>query len=210
MGKSAVIFVERATPATLTELKDALSNSILSVRDPWSIDFRTYRCSIKNLPADVSKLMYSITFHHHGRQTVLIKDNSAMVTTAAAADIPPALVFNGSSTGVPESMDTILSSKLSNIWMQRQLIKGDAGETLILDGLTVRLVNLFSSTGFKGLLIELQADEAGEFETKIAGIEGHLAEIRAKDYKTSSDSLGPDTSNEICDLAYQYVRALEL
>ena len=94
--------------------------------------------------------------------------------------------------------------------MQRQLIKGDAGETLILDGLTVRLVNLFSSTGFKGLLIELQADEAGEFETKIAGIEGHLAEIRAKDYKTSSDSLGPDTSNEICDLAYQYVRALEL
>ncbi|CAI4063600.1 Srb2p SKDI_08G0860 [Saccharomyces kudriavzevii IFO 1802] len=154
--------------------------------------------------------MYSITFHHHARQTVLIKDKSAVVTTAAAADIPPALVFNGSSTGVPESIDTILSSKLSNIWMQRQLIKGDSGETLILDGLTVRLVNLFSSTGFKGLLIELQvADEGGEFDARVAGIEAHLAEIHAKDYKTSSDSMAADSHNDICDLAYQYVCALE-
>ncbi|QID88025.1 mediator of RNA polymerase II transcription subunit [Saccharomyces pastorianus] len=135
-----------------------------------------------------------------------------MVTTAAAADIPPALVFNGSSTGVPESIDSILSSKLSNIWLQRQLIKGDAGETLLMDGLTVRLVNLFSSTGFKGLLIELQAgtsNEAANFEAKIADIEAHLSEIQVKDYKTSSDSLTPDSDNYICDLAYQYVRALE-
>ena len=93
--------------------------------------------------------------------------------------------------------------------MQRQLIKGDAGETLILDGLTVRLVNLFSSTGFKGLLIELQADEEGEFKAKVAGIEACLTGIHAKDYKTSSDSLSPEAQNEICDLAYQYVCALE-
>ena len=93
--------MERATPATLTELKDALSNSILSVRDPWSIDFRTYRCSIKNLPADVSKLMYSITFHHHGRQTVLIKDNSAMVTTAAAPEGHPPLRQSSPSLSCP-------------------------------------------------------------------------------------------------------------
>lgn len=184
------------------------------MQEPWSIDFRTYRCSIKNLPAHISKLMYSITFHHHARQTVLIKDKSAMVTTAAAADIPPALVFNGSSTGVPESIDSILSSKLSNIWLQRQLIKGDAGETLLMDGLTVRLVNLFSSTGFKGLLIELQAGaphEAAVFEAKIADIEAHLSEIHVKDFKTSSDSLTPgsESDNYICDLAYQYVRALE-
>ncbi|CAR29772.1 hypothetical protein ZYGR_0AD04560 [Zygosaccharomyces rouxii] len=212
MKRSAVIFVEKATPGTLTEFKDILSNTLLSLLESWSVEFRTYRCLIKNLPPEASRLMYSITFQHHDRKTILIKNKLAMITTSSPSEVPRDLVDNVSSTNSPEPFDQILSSKLSNIWNQRQIIKGEAGETFETTDTLVRAVNLFSYTGFKGLLIELTSPEdatAEEFNKSVQRMRTMLEGIGAKDVKVSQENLNPSNCDYISDLAYQYTRVLE-
>ncbi|GAV56154.1 hypothetical protein ZYGR_0BA00600 [Zygosaccharomyces rouxii] len=212
MKRSAVIFVEKATPGTLTEFKDILSNTLLSLLEPWSVEFRTYRCLIKNLPPEASRLMYSITFQHHDRKTILIKNKLSMITTSSPSEVPKDLIGNVSSTNSPEPFDQILSSKLSNIWNQRQVIKGEAGETFETTDTLVRAVNLFSYTGFKGLLIELTSPEgatAEEFDKSVQRMRTMLEGIGAKDVKLSQENLNPSNCDYISDLAYQYTRVLE-
>lgn len=207
-----MIFAERASPGTLTEFKDALSDTLLSFLEPWSVDFRTYRCLVKNLPPDASKLMCSITFSHDEKRTVLIKNKLSLITASTPNDIPKALLSNGCCTGAIESIDTILSTKLSNMWTQRQSIKGEAGETFETTDLLVRAINLFSYTGFKGLLIELTSSRdisKDDFEAKVGSIRSLLQGIGMKDTKFSDERLDPSESNYISDLAYQYVRVLE-
>lgn len=207
-----MIFIERASPATLTDLKDALSDSLLAFLETWSVDFKTYRCLIKNLPEGASKLMCSITFSHHEKRNVLIKDKTALVTTSGPNDVPKDLVANLCCGGTPESIDNIFSTRLSNIWTQRQSIKGDAGETFETTGLIVRAVNLFSYTGFKGLLIELSSDENAtneDFRENVERIRNLLLEMGMRDSRISGESLDPSKANYITDLAYQYVRVLE-
>lgn len=180
--------------------------------EPWSIDFKTYRSSIKNLPEGESRLVCSITFSHHEKKTVLIKNKTALVTTSAPQDVPRALVDNLCCGETPDSIDSILVTRLSNIWTQRQSIKGEAGETFETTGLLIRAVNLFSYTGFKGLLIELNSAKNAtteEFRVSVEKVRLLLQEIGMKDVKISGELLNPTKSNYISDLAYQYVRVLE-
>lgn len=207
-----MIYVERASPATLTDFKDALADNLLGILEPWSIDFKTYRCLIKNLPSDASKFMCSITFSHYERRTVLIKNKLALVTTSAPNDVSKGLMANDCCAGTPESIDTILSGRLSNIWTQRQSIKGEAGETFETTKLLVRAVNLFSYTGFKGLVIELHSAEdvtQEEFRKEVDKVRSILGEMGMGDIKISDEQIDPSKKNFISDLAYQYVRVLE-
>lgn len=156
--------------------------------------------------------MYSITFQHHDRKTVLIKNKFSMITTSNPSEVSRDLLDNVASTNSPEPFDQILSSKLSNIWNQRQVIKGEAGETFETTDTLVRAVNLFSYTGFKGLLIELTSPENAtgeEFGKSIQHMQTILEEIGAKDVKISQENLNPFNCNYISDLAYQYTRVLE-
>lgn len=180
--------------------------------EPWYVEFKTYRCLIKNLPIEMSRVMYSVLFSHHEKRTVLLQNNHAIITTSNYNDIPSDLIYNGCSSGTSEPIDNVLSTKLSNIWSQRQGIRGDAGETLKTTDLLIRSVNLFSSTGFKGLLIELESiDDVSpeEFETSTQRIRNILNEIDSKDIKYSNDILNPSKRNDISDLAYQYASVLE-
>lgn len=185
--------------------------------DPWGVEFRTYRSQIKNLPDGISKLLYSITFPHHGKKTVVVKNKMAIVTASQIQDVPSELVESSCSTGYPEPIDQVLGNKLSNVWAQRQLIKGETGEMFETTETIIGGCNLFTSTGFKGLIIEIQdkvgpdGDETTEeaFKEKISGIEDLLRSINVTDYQLTTDCLDPANPNYLCDLAYQYVRVLE-
>lgn len=135
-----------------------------------------------------------------------------MITASSPSEIPRNLQGNVSSTNSPEPFDQILSSKLSNIWNQRQVIKGEAGETFETTDTLVRAVNLFSYTGFKGLLIELTSPEdcsAEDFDKSVQRMQTMLDGIGAKDIRLSQDNLNPSNCDYISDLAYQYTRVLE-
>ena len=130
------------------------------------------------------------------------------------------LIENDCSTGFPESLDTLLGNKLTNMWEQRQMLRGDAGETFRTMTCIIRCINLFSSTGFKGLIIEIESigNETGEiFNNKINDIKDLLKEISITEYQLSQDTLTEQTemnsiesdTDNLCNLAYQYVRVLE-
>ena len=134
-----------------------------------------------------------------------------MVTTSNLNNIPESLFSNGCCGNGPEPIDVILSTKLSNIWSQRQSIKGEAGETFETTDLIVRAVNLFSSAGFKGLLIELTSNEGAsqeEFEQKLENIRSILEGLSMKETRISYEQLDSPKTEYLCDLAYQYVRLL--
>ncbi|CCD23872.1 Srb2p NDAI_0C02120 [Naumovozyma dairenensis CBS 421] len=238
--------MERATPATLTEFKDELSNTLLNILDTWSIDFKTYRSTTSGTSTAIqesnsnSKLMYSITLSHQNNKTVLIKNDTkiAMIMAASKNEIPTELISNGCISDTnPIPIDVLLNNKLSNLWTQRQSIKGTGGETFqTTNKLLIRVINLFSSTGFKGLLIECE-DQSTDgitngsqvfhtnnkitFQEKIQTITNILTKLSTPtsvkapttttttDYKISMDSLNLDHSDYLGDLGYQYVRVLE-
>ncbi|SMN18461.1 similar to Saccharomyces cerevisiae YHR041C SRB2 Subunit of the RNA polymerase II mediator complex [Maudiozyma saulgeensis] len=230
MTSTAVIFIERATPATLTNFKDALANDLLSTEGTWSLEFRTYRTQIKNYSEDSrSKLMYTMNFSHHDENTIIIKNKLGFLLSSDVSisnkitddNRVQNLVENDCSTGFPESFDILLGNKLTNMWEQRQILRGDAGETFKTMNCLIRCINLFSSTGFKGLIIEIEditKDCTNEtFTTRINEIKELLTEITIKEYQISQDTLNDDEINTdsmnqtdyLCNLAYQYVRVLE-
>lgn len=164
------------------------------------------------MPANDSKLMHSITFTHRDNRTVTIKNKSAIITTSGS-NVPEQLTSNGCSTNAPEPFDNLLQTKLSNLWTQRQSIKGDFGSTYRTTELVVRATNVFSYGGFKGLLLELECvDDVSleEFEQRVDHIRTFLKEISIVDMKISMQRMAPTKPNFLCDLAYQYVKALEL
>ncbi|CCF60108.1 hypothetical protein KAFR_0J00400 [Kazachstania africana CBS 2517] len=208
MSSTTVIFIERATLATLSEFKDVLANILLSIGESWSVEVRPYRARISTTESsDFGKLMYSITFPSHDQKTVIIKDQKfALVTTSNVKNVSNDLLENNCTSGFIDSMDSILTNKLSNIWDQRQLIRGESGETFITKlKSTIKAINLFSSTGFKGLLIEIDTTHADEVQE----VKDILKNIGIKDYQICQDSMDETNPNYICDLAYQYVKVLE-
>ncbi|SCV03364.1 LAME_0H09824g1_1 [Lachancea meyersii CBS 8951] len=210
---SAVIFIEKSAPATITDFHDVLSNDLISVKEKWSFEFKTFRLTVKNLPPDSSRLMHSISFSNHGNKTVTIKNKSAVVTSTNTGDIPTSLILNGCSSRFCESFDHLLTSKLSNLWTQRQSIKGDFGSTYQTAELTIRATNVFSYGGFKGLLLELECEgdvQDQDFEQRVVKIRKYLKDIGIEDYKICCESMDPLCKNFTCDLAFQYVKVLEL
>ena len=221
---SRIVFVEKATPATLTDFKDSLANVLLSVEDGWSMEFKTYRTQIKNYPGDSrAKLMYSMNYSFKREYSVIVKNKTALLLSSdASGNSNPRvqqLVDSDCSTGFPESFDNLLSSKLSNMWEQRQVLRGDAGESFRTMGYLVRCINIFSSTGFKGLVIQIELSDDStasdeDLQSKIDEVTELLQGISITDFKVSTDTLAssttnPDPSNYLCHLAYQYVRVLE-
>ena len=221
----SVLFVERATPATLTDFKDSLANVLLSVEDGWSMEFRTYRTQIKNYPGDSgAKLMYSLNFSFERELSVMVKGQTALLLSSDAAagalSADPRvqrLVDSDCSTGFPESFDNLLSSKLSNMWEQRQVLRGDAGESFRTMGYLVRCINVFSSTGFKGLAIQVEqdaGDDEAQLQDRIDEVKELLRGISITEFKVSSDRLTSSATKHspndyLCDLAHQYVRVME-
>lgn len=154
--------------------------------------------------------MYSLHLSHH-KKTLLVKNNNVIITTINQNDIPFDLIFNGCNSGTPSSIDNFLSNKLSNMWSSRQNIKGEGGESILTMNLVIRMVNLFTNTGFKGMLLEIEAVddnlEEEKFNECLEKINSILIDINIKDAKIGMNS-GTE-SNPLCVLGNQYVEALE-
>lgn len=174
---------------------------------------------------DKRRVLYSISFPQQQR-SILLKNGIGIVTTmstqAGEKQEIKNLIDSGSSVWYPESMDNIIGNKLSNMWVQRQLITGDAGESFTTrDGLIIKCCNLFSSFGFKGLIIELKQQEQpdgkkphdDEFDVCVDSIVDVLKTTGITQYKISraaqEQATKKNDNSELYELAYQYVNALE-
>ncbi|CCH60129.1 hypothetical protein TBLA_0C03250 [Henningerozyma blattae CBS 6284] len=212
MEHTAVIFIEKCTPNTLIEFKDIISHSIIKNLENWSLEFRTYRSIFKDKKnPNNNSLLYSINLTQFNK-TILIKDGEIILNTVNFNDIPKELLFNGCNNGSSMSIDKLITNKLSNMWSNRQSIRGENGESFVCNNkLIVRIINLFSLTGFKGMLIEIEnydkKMETQEFNNHVDKICEFLNDIKVKDYKINKDRT--DEDEFLCDLGQQYVSVLE-
>lgn len=154
--------------------------------------------------------MHTLTMSHKNNQTVTIKNQSAILTPT---HVPKALYDNEFIFGIPESFDYILLNKLSNIWTQRQSIKGELGVSYQTSDLVIRVNNAFSYSGFQGLLLELESHEnqtPEAFEKSVIRVRALLNEMGLNDVKVSLDKFyhSDGSDNDLFDLTYQYLKVL--
>lgn len=157
----------------------------MTIENNWSIEVKIYRSTIAN-SGDVkgdNNILYSVSFPEL-EETCIIKNNMIMSTSTNTTE---KLLDSSSQNWYNTTFDTILQDKLSNIWNLRQVVKGDAGESFVTrDKTRVRCCNLFTSTGFKGLVIQLERSNL-----EIDGIVDILHSMGIRDYTYNKDTLAP-------------------
>lgn len=192
-------------------MQDILSTDLISTGDKWSFELKTFRTSAKNTSAQDTRVMHTLQLSHKSNETITIKNQSAIITPT---HVHKDLYDNGCVFGTPEPFDYMLSNKLSNIWTQRQSIKGEFGVTYHTADLVIRTNNAFSYSGFQGLILEIESKSLNSFESfqkSFEKVQGMLREMGLKDVKVSLDKFQKlDTTENfnLFDLAFQYLKVL--
>lgn len=205
-----MLFVEKCTPSTITQLQDVLSTDLISMGDKWSFELKTFRTSAKNTDPNDTKVMHTVQLSHKNNETVTIKNQSAIITPTY---VTKALYDNGCVFGTPEPFDYMLSNKLSNIWTQRQSIKGEFGVSYQTADLSIRVNNAFSYSGFQGLILELESkssDNLEAFEKNVERVRTMLSGMGLSDVRVSSDKSqgSKQEDSSLFDLAAHYLKVL--
>ncbi|CDO93203.1 unnamed protein product [Kluyveromyces dobzhanskii CBS 2104] len=178
--------------------------------DKWSFELKTFRTSAKNTNPQDTKVMHTLQLSHKNNETVTIKNQSAIITPTY---VPKGLYDNDCVFGTPEPFDYMLSNKLSNIWTQRQSIKGEFGVSYQTADLLIRVNNAFSYSGFQGLILDLESkpsDTLEMFQKNVDRIRSMLKEIGLTDVKVSLDDSQKveEKGSSLFGLAAHYLKVL--
>lgn len=131
-------------------------------------------------------------------------NKSAIITVL---DIPKPLIDSGCSNGSVDSLDHILQTKLQSLWLLRQTLKGENGNSyeLMNGNLIIRTINVFLHGSFKAFLIQLEYLGAVNGHEKI---EEFTKLLNIPDGKLCTKILN-GKPNYLGDLALQYTEALQ-
>lgn len=108
-------------------------------------------------------------------------------------------------------LDFLVNQRLQSLWTQRQVIKGDGGQSYELENgnLIIRTANVTLHGNFRGLLIQLEIDHS-KLET--VDVDQIFKEVMSRyDIPSGSlchDVMDKDNFDEFGDLALQYAEIL--
>lgn len=175
--------MSKATPDTITELHDQLSNELPTLKGEWRFSFKVFRNNIYSIPPELaqthdtapdSKYLYTLTTSYlQGLCITLINKQLVGVFSTVIEDeveaktqfsIPGDHLHNGVTSGLNDPFDAVIAQRLQSLWTQRQAIKGDGGQIYELENgnLTIYTSNVFLHGQFRGLLIHLDVEEEGD------------------------------------------------
>lgn len=209
-----------ASPDTILQFHDQLLNELPTLRGKWSFSFKVFRSNPYSLTNGVSdtKFLHTISLSYLPETTITIvnKRLAAIFTNTvkedannAAANIvagfPEDHLVLGATSGYNDPFDTLVSSKLQALWLQRQHIKGDGGQIYELENgaLTIRTSNVFLHGIFKGLLIQIEISE-GTPHTVASVVE----KFHIPRGNISTDVIDRNSPDKFGDLALQYAAIL--
>ncbi|KAI3402749.2 DBP4 [Candida oxycetoniae] len=186
---SAVILVQHATPETIIQFQDQLSNELPAQKGKWNFTFKVFRNNSYSVPEELSathiqdpnvKFLFTLTPSYlPGSTMTVINGKSAGVFCNSIREevlelgnttelcIPDAHMYLGATTGLNENFDIFVNQKLQSLWTQKQIIKGDGGQIYELENgnLVIRTSNVFMHGSFKGLLVQIEvSDKIAEFQ----------------------------------------------
>ncbi|RCK62333.1 Mediator of RNA polymerase II transcription subunit 20 [Candida viswanathii] len=230
---TAVLLVQKATPETITQFHDQISNELPTTKGKWSFNFKIFKNNQYSIPLELadthtqapeSKYLYTLSPSYLPDSTIsLVNGRSAGVFTNSIEEeinelghptelsIPNEHLHKGATTGLNDRFDAFVGAKLQSLWSQRQLIKGDGGQIYELENgnLSIRTSNVFLHGVFRGLLLEI---ELSKFDGKTNDVKEKFTEI-IKKYGFPEGDLCCDVLNskfldKYGDLCLQYSKSL--
>lgn len=199
-----VLLVDNASPNSITAFHDAISNEIPNILGRWSFELKIFKSNTQNLQSSQSSFLYNLALSHEPNKVVTLVNKSAIVTVS---DIPKALIDNGCSNGSVDSLDHIIQTKLQSLWLLRQTLKGENGNSyeLMNGNLIIRTINVFLHGTFKAFLIQLEYTGTGNGLEKI---QEFTEALNMPGGKLCTGKLN-EKPNYLGDLAVQYTEALQ-
>lgn len=177
--------MHKATPQTIVQFHDELSNKLPTLKGKWSFNFKIFRNNIYSIPQELAELQatspennylytWAPSYLNDSCVTLINKRCSAVfshvvqeeLSTPYEFAIPNNHLHGGATSGLNDSFDYMLNQRMQSTWVQRQLIKGSGGEIYELENgnLTIRTANVTLHGNFRGLLIQIEV-EHGKLDT---------------------------------------------
>lgn len=197
----------------------------------WSFDFKLFKRKMNNNSINnyESKFLYTLTLAHHPSKLLTMGNlQESGVVMNIGNDSKHA--FDNISSGISESFDTIIMSKLQNIWIFRQSLKSESGTGYEFkinncksnkkkDILRIRMANYFLRGTFRGFLIEIEYiyDDDKDLDLRY-GIEQIQTMLTRYNFPRGRLCFGSLVENgevvkkscRLFDLISQYVEALDV
>jgi len=196
--------VDNASSNSMTAFHDAISNEIPNMLGRWSFELKIFKSNSQHLQSTQSNFLYNLSLSHVPNKAVTLVNKSAIVTTS---EIPKSLIDSGCSNGSVDNLDHIIQTKLQSLWLLRQTLKGESGNSyeLMNGNLIIRTMNVFLHGNFKAFLIQLEYLGTGNGLEKIEEFTKALSIPEGK----LCTSILNDKPSYLADLALQYTEALQ-
>lgn len=226
----SVLLVHKATPETILQFHDELTNKLPTLKGKWSFSFRIFRNNIYSIDPEIAethttspdtKYLYTWAPSYMNDSCVtLINKNAAAVLSHVVQEelsnpspfaIPNDHLHKGATTGLNDLFDILVNQRMQSLWTQRQVIKGDGGQIYVLENgnLVIRTANVTLHGNFRGLLIQIEVNHAKLDDLNLEKIFGDLlAKYDIPPGKLCYDVMDSDELDEYGDLALQYAEIL--
>ncbi|PSK35617.1 hypothetical protein C7M61_004406 [Candidozyma pseudohaemuli] len=229
---SAVLLVHKATPGTITQFHDILSNRLPTLKGKWSFTFKIFRNNIHSIPPELaethdsapeSQFLYtwSPSYLNDSCVTLINKKNATVMSHIVQEElgssgnaelaIPNDHLHKGATSGLNDSFDFLVGHRMQSMWTQRQTIRGDGGQIYELENgnVTIRTANVSLHGNFRGFLIQIEDDHTKSDTTDRKAIIDEL--IKKYDIPSGNlcfDVMDPAQLDIYGDLALQYAEIL--
>lgn len=176
-----MLLVHNATPETIVQFQDELSNKLPTPRGKWSFNFKVFKNNIYSIPQELAELqvtspenkylyVWSPSYLNDSCVTLINKTTAGVfshvvqeeLSTPFEFSIPNSHLHQGATSGLNDSFDYMLNQRMQSMWVQRQLIKGGGGQIYELENgnLVIRTANVTMHGNFRGLLIQVEVDHS--------------------------------------------------
>lgn len=230
------MLVQKATPETITQFHDQLSNELPSLKGKWGFSFKIFRNNPFSIAPELAetagtspdaKFLYTLAPSYVGGTCIslinkrsacvfskVIEEESGDLTGSMDFSIPGSHLHMGATTGLNDSFDLFVNQKLQSLWTQKQNIKGDGGQIYELENgnLIIRTSNVFLHGIFKGLLIQIEVEQGSgdkvENVSLVEVFENIISKYNIPQGNMCCEVLDSDLHDKYGDLCLQYSEIL--
>lgn len=222
--------MHNATPGTILQFHDELSNKLPTLKGKWSFTFRIFRNNTYSIPPELAnsqttsaenRYLYTWvpSYLNDSCVSLIDKKTSAVFSHVVQEElsnpsefaIPNDHLHGGATLGLNDLFDYLVNQRLQSLWTQRQVIKGDGGQSYELENgnLFIRTANVTLHGSFRGFLIQLEFDHS---KLDNVDVDRVFKDVMARyDIPTGNlchDVMDENNFDEFGDLALQYAETL--
>lgn len=207
-----------------------MSNKLPTLKGKWNFTFRIFKNNVYLIPPELAathatspenKYLYTWvpSYLNDSCVTLIDKKTSAVFSHVVQEElsnpselaIPNQHLHGGATLALNDLFDYMVNQRLQSLWTQRQVIKGDGGQSYELENgnLVIRTANVTLHGNFRGFLIQLEFDH---LKLEKVDVEQVFRDVMSRydipEGKLCYDVMDVNNFDEFGDLALQYAETL--